>query len=316
MANILIVGGTGFVGSAVVRAALAADHTVTLLNRGSRTVSGTRQLTADRNSAAALGRALAGRSFDVVLDTNAYTGEQARLLLSALGEVISRAVVISSASVYEDHAIQPPDEDQPVGGASVWGAYGYDKAEMEAVYRQAKTLDHCAIVRPPYIFGPGNSGDRETWFWSRQLNDAVTLLPGDGRTRAHFVHCDDVAAALLRLGTEPRKGLEIFNVADAQSLSFSELASMLAEVAGVEDRQFAIGPLGDGVVVRSWFPFRDYPCLTEPRKILTQTDWRPAYSLKERFRQTFLIYSAENLRSAYSLSDSEGALAQKLFQLS
>ncbi len=311
MSSLLIVGGTGFVGRAVVEAALARGHDVTLLNRGSQRIEGTGQLLADRDRPEQMMTALAGASFDAVLDTNCYTGAQAHALIAALGQRTPRAIVISSAAVYADDAAQPPDETQPTGGASVWGAYGADKSAAEQAYGQAG-FAHCVLLRPPYIFGSGNSGDRETWFWTRHLAEKPVLLPGDGLTQCQFIHQDDLAQLILMLAQSERGGTDIFNVADPQTLSFAELSSLLSAVAGVPDHQIAVGHAAEGLAPRSWFPFRDNPCLTPPEHLRTELGWSPQAGLVQRFAETFRACSREDLQQAYAPTEAEKILLARL----
>lgn len=313
MGAVLVSGGTGFVGAGVVRALLRDGHHVTVLNRGSHLVADTRQLTADRNHRGDLCRVLKGQRFDAVVDTNAYTGVQAQLLIEALAGRTDRIVVISSGAVYSDNAAQPPGEDQPAEGASVWGPYGLGKVGVEAAYRAAADrFAHCAIVRPPYIFGPGNSSDRETWFWTRQLAGRPVLLPGNGETRAQFVHNDDLAAAVILLASGDRVGFDVFNVAHPDMLSFAELAELLGEIAGVDQRTIRLGSKADDMPPRAWFPFRDFPCLMDPTRILHETSWGPKAALRERFAETLAHYSRDALVAAYSPTDAEARLLTKV----
>ena len=183
---------------------------------------------------------------------------------------------------------------------------------MEAAYRAAAArFDYCAIVRPPYIFGPGNSGDRETWFWTRQLAGHPILLPGDGETRAHFVHNEDLAAALMMLACGERVGFEIFNVADPHMLSFADLAELLADVAGVEQTAVRLGSIADDIPARGWFPFRNYPCLTDPARILRETSWRPGAGLRERFAETLAEHSRDMLVASYKPTEAEVRLLER-----
>lgn len=311
MSNLLIVGGTGFVGRAVVEAALARGHDLTLLNRGSQRIGGTSQLLADRDRPEQMMTALAGASFDAVLDTNCYTGAQASALITALGQRTPRVIAISSAAVYADDAVQPPNEAQPTGGATVWGSYGVDKSAAEQVYLQAG-FAHCALLRPPYIFGPGNSGDRETWFWTRHLVEKPVLLPGDGLTQCQFIHKDDLAQLILILAESERGGTDIFNVTDPQMLSFADLSSLLSEVAGVPDHQITMGEATEGLVPRSWFPFRDHPCLTSPAHLHAELGWAPQAGLAQRFAETFRACSREDLRRAYAPTEAEKTLLARL----
>lgn len=310
--HVLVIGGSGFVGHAIVRTLLARGHEVTVLNRGSKPVAGTAQLIADRNDAEAVEDALLARAFDVIVDTNCYTGEQAAIMIAATEGKVRRALVISSAAVYGNNAKMPPTEDEPIGGATVWSPYGQNKTKVEDAYRAARQFGSCVIVRPPYVFGPGNNFERERWVWARQLNDRPVLIPGNGRSRVQFLHEDDLGDAVEMLGCGMRMGFEVFNVADRQIVSLSELVSMLAWIAGCEDRQFPVGDKADGAAARSWFPFRDYPVLTDPTRLLEETGWTPSLSLAERFEETFAALSADELRASMKPNDTELAIAERL----
>jgi nucleoside-diphosphate-sugar epimerase len=311
--KVLIVGGSGFVGRRVVQAFLATSSIVSVLNRGTKPIASTEQLIADRNDGAAVQRALLGKSFDVVIDTNCYAPEQAAVLAKVLEGRSERLVIISSAAVYGDGARQPPAEDEPTGGASVWGSYGTGKSAMEGIYReQSASWRSCVVVRPPYIFGPNNSSARETWFWARQARGKTILLPGRGETRAQFIHVDDLAEAIRTLAQHVKPGWGVYNVADPRILTFSELATLLASSAGFEDRQANVGEFAHGAAARTWFPFRDYPCLTPPRKLMDELGFRPAFSLDHRFAETARYYRFADLAVEAQPSETEAAIARRM----
>ncbi len=310
--HVLVIGGSGFVGGAVVRALLARGHEVTVLNRGSKPVAGAAQLVADRNDPEAVEDALLARAFDVMIDTNCYTGEQAAIMIAATEGKVRRALVISSAAVYGNSARMPPTEDEPIGGATVWSPYGQNKSKVEDAYRAARQFGSCVIVRPPYVFGPNNNFERERWVWARQLNNRPVLIPGNGRSRVQFLHEDDLGDVVEMLSCGMRMGVEVFNVADRQIVTLSELVSMLAWIAGCEDRQYAVGDKADGAAARSWFPFRDYPVQTDPTRLLEETSWTPPLGLAERFEETFAALSPDELRASMKPNDTELAIAAKL----
>jgi nucleoside-diphosphate-sugar epimerase len=304
--QVLVIGGTGFVGRAITPWLTQAGHQVTLMNRGSIPVDGTRQITVDRNDRRGVAAALRNERFDAVIDSNCYTADQADILISAAARIAPRISMISSASVYSDDAVMPPDENSPIGGATVWASYGSDKAKAEGVYRAAAgRFESCSIFRPPYIFGFGNSSDRETWFWSRQLNAAPILLPGDGKTQVQFVHVADLAKAVETIARGTRRGLDVFNIADPQILNFSELATLLARVASCDDKQISVGAAAQGLSARSWFPFRDYPCLTDSRRLMRETGWAPESGLAIRFAETFSAYASDFLKARLHPTEAE-----------
>src|SRR5690606_23100946 len=107
------------------------------------------QIIADRNDLKALKNVLRGRQFDVVVDTNCYTPQQAQNLTQALQSATGNITVISSAAVYADNAIQPPSENEPTDGAAIWAEYGKEKSGMEEIYRSASDhYDQCIMLRP------------------------------------------------------------------------------------------------------------------------------------------------------------------------
>ena len=98
----LVLGGTRFVGRAVVDAALSAGHDLTLFNRG-RTNPGlypdVETVVGDRESDLS---ALGGRHFDVVVDTAGYFPSVVAASVEALRAGADRYVFVSSVSVYAD----------------------------------------------------------------------------------------------------------------------------------------------------------------------------------------------------------------------
>lgn len=311
--SVLIIGGSGFVGKQVVNAFLNASKQVTVLNRGNVALENVEQLIADRNELKALKNVLKTRQFDVVVDTNCYTPQQAQNLTQALQSVTGNIIVISSAAVYADSAIQPPSENEPTGGAAIWAEYGKEKSEMEEVYRSASDrYDQCIMLRPPYIFGTDNSSDRETWFWARQAANKPILLPGKGDTQAQFIHVDDVANAIMHVSQSKRRGFDVFNVADPTILTFSQLSTLLAQVAELEDNQIAVGDAACNASARSWFPFRDYPCLVAPERIIDELGWKPKRTLNEHFKSTLKHYQLDLLVKTIAPTETELLILKRL----
>jgi nucleoside-diphosphate-sugar epimerase len=296
--RVLVIGGSGFVGHAVVRRLAAVGDDIWVLNRGSCLLPEATQLTADRDDPAEVAAALDGHAFDLAIDTVCYTPAQAEAMLAVLDGRVPRYLLISSVAVYTQPTGKPPGETHPGGGPPIWGDYGRNKAGAEEVAaRAAAHFDAVTVVRPPYVFGPGNKHDRERWFWARQLTGRTVVLPGAGDARAQFIHEDDLASAIDILGSAATAGYQVYNTADARVLTLSRVATLLAEVAGVDDRQVTAGAAAGGRDPLSWFPFRDYPCLGDPARIMAETSWRPDGSLRDRFKQTFAALGAERLRS-------------------
>src|SRR6266536_2139943 len=110
--QMLVLGGTKFLGRHVVDEALTRGHEVTLFNRGQtkpELFPQVEKLRGDRDGD--LGD-LAGRAFDAVVDTSGYVPRIVRLTLAALGDV-GHYTFVSSVSVYADLS-SPPTESSAV----------------------------------------------------------------------------------------------------------------------------------------------------------------------------------------------------------
>src|SRR5262245_25403224 len=98
--EVLLVGGSGFMGSHVARELLAAGHGVTVLSRGRRAPVAGRSLTADRRDRESLAAALRGRRFDLTVDFLAYDASDLEMLCPPVSEALGRYLMISSGQVY------------------------------------------------------------------------------------------------------------------------------------------------------------------------------------------------------------------------
>ena len=179
--KILVLGGTGLIGPPMVKYALARGHEVTLFNRGKTNTQlfpELEKIRGDRNDdISALEAVVAtGRSWDVVIDNTAsiprWVEESAQLLKDNAGLYL----YTSSISAYADHTTPNADETAPVGTISDEEAaevktngditgenYGPLKARCEKAAQNAFP-DHCIVVRPGLIVGPGDYSDRFTYW--------------------------------------------------------------------------------------------------------------------------------------------------------
>jgi 2'-hydroxyisoflavone reductase len=242
--RILIIGGTLFIGRRLARRLVAAGHDVTVLHRSASTPvpEGTTALTADRNDAASVRQALAGRRFDAVFD-NVYdwergtTAEQVQAAAEACaGEALTRYVFMSSIAAYgsgldhtEDDPLAPPDVPDP---------YVRNKANSErALFRMHQREGFPVVtLRPPFVYGPENPLYREAFFWDRLRDDRPIILPDDGSRLMQFVYVDDIVSCAERILEEPRAVGRAFNVGDARAITQREAVEAFARTAGREAR--------------------------------------------------------------------------------
>lgn len=206
--KILVLGGTVFLGRAIVTAALARGHEVTLFNRGRRDPGlfpEVEKLRGDRDGDL---EALRGRAFDVVFDPSAFRPEQVQAVAGILGGSVGHYLLISSISVFRAF---PPgrafDEDAPL--AEGHEGYGALKARCEEALVEARAeglRDRVAIVRPGLIVGPHDPTDRFTYWPGRVAAGGRVLAPGRAERPIQLVDVRDLAEWCVRLGEQGRTG--------------------------------------------------------------------------------------------------------------
>lgn len=239
MSRCLVIGGTLFIGRALVRRLLERGDQVTILHRGrSNPFAGkTDEIHCDRNDVEAIHSALAGRRFNVVFD-NVYdwqrgtTAEQVQAAAEACEDGLSRYVFMSSVAVYElgenlSEEAAPVPRDHP-------DVYARNKAETERMlFRLHRERGVAAVtLRPPYVYGPENPFYREAFFWDRLLRDRPIIIPGDGSRLMQFILADDLArAAILAADTDSAVGRG-YNIANPEPLSQEQVVDALARACG------------------------------------------------------------------------------------
>ena len=240
--EVLVVGGTRFIGRHLVKELQKVGHHVTILHRRAGHPYGSKvaELLGDRNSPESIKAALAGRTFDAVFD-NAYdwdrggtTAAQVSATAMACGDKLQRYVFMSSVSAYGDGLNH--QEGDGLAKDEHLDSYVRNKAQSErALFRlHARHGLPVVTLRPPFIYGPGNSYYREQFFWDRLKLGRPILIPGDGRRLGQFVYVRDLVAACLAVLEAPGAVGHAFNVANPRSVTQVELVQALAAAAKVQ----------------------------------------------------------------------------------
>jgi nucleoside-diphosphate-sugar epimerase len=248
--NILIIGGTRNLGHFLTLRLLAEGHHVTLLNRGQTPddlPAGVTRLRADRSDLAQLKQALAGRSFEVVVDTTLYTGPDARNTVDLLAGRVGHYVFISTGQVYlvrrgvnrpfkeEDYAGPVMDAPSPENKADYqdW-LYGVDKRAAEDVLAAAWAERRFPFVslRLPMVHSERDHHSRIYGYLLRLRDGGPILLPSGPRLAVRHVYVGDVVAAILKVLQPGAWTGQAYNVGQDDTLSLDEFLTRLAELSG------------------------------------------------------------------------------------
>lgn len=202
--NILIMGGTGFLGPHTVNAALAQGHTVTLFNRGKTNpglFSQLETIIGDRNTSDI--QKLVGRQWDAVIDTSAYFPRSVNSVLEVLEGNIKQYLIVSTISVYADTSIRGMDETSPTGKTDspdteeiTDKSYGPLKALCEQAAEKHMPGRVC-VIRPGLIVGPGDKTDRFTYWPVRIKRGGKVLAPGSGKDFIQYIDVRDLGEWMI-----------------------------------------------------------------------------------------------------------------------
>jgi 2'-hydroxyisoflavone reductase len=261
--SLLILGGTGFVGPALVDAGLARGWEVTTFNRGRRDAApGVEQLTGDRLDPATL-VPLADRDWDLVADTWSGAPRAARDSAALLAPRTGRYVYISSESVY-----QPPpplgvrESDPTVDAApdAESGAYAELKRGAELAVVDAFG-DRALLARAGLILGPGEDVGRLVWWLQRLARGGDVLAPGPPELKLQYIDARDLAGFVLEAAMAGHSGP--FNVVSRPGhATMASLLTACAEVTGSEATLRWIAP--DALLEAGVEPWTELPVWIPP----------------------------------------------------
>ena len=255
--NILVAGGTSFVGRAITLAALAKGHSVTVLNRGQTPTdipSTVGRLIGDRHGDLS---ALSGHEFDATIDTVAYQRRDVEGLAEALAGRGGHYLQISSISAYAEpervggtettplHELGDIDPNADVTGAT----YGPLKAECE---RAAHDLfSSVAIVRPSYVFGSHDKTFRFPYWVDRLTRGGDVAYPGPGTNALQWIDARDLAALVVALIEQRWQGA-VHTCGEFPAISFRTMLERVASlVAPAGTRLVEIEP--SRLTDHSWY---------------------------------------------------------------
>ncbi|GAC1583361.1 MAG: SDR family oxidoreductase [Candidatus Velthaea sp.] len=239
--NVLVLGGTVFLGRHVVAALIARGHAVTLFNRGTHDVDAqapVTRITGDRRQAADVQR-IPPADWDAAIDL--ITAAPGVVAASAQHlHAAGRYVYVSSVSVYRDLAQHGIDETAAVFAPDAGPfddeaeAYGWQKARSEEAVRAAFGAERATLIRPGLIVGPYDPTDRFTAWPRRVAAGGTALVPGPPQRAVQFIDARDVADFIVhaieaRVGgtynvTSPRGAISMEQVVEACRAGLADAA--------------------------------------------------------------------------------------------
>jgi 2'-hydroxyisoflavone reductase len=246
--RILVLGGTSFVGRAIVADALRTGAEVTLFSRG-RTGAGlfpgVPRLTGDRDTGDYA--ALSGGRWDAVVDVSGYVPRHTRQAMDALDGQAGRYLFISSHAVYLQTGVAPgSDEDTPrrppVRDTEelTEETYGPLKVACEDDVL-ARYGERATIVRPGKVAGPHDPQDGLTYWVRRAARGGRVALPGWPEQPVQVIDSRDLARLVVQLLADGRPGA-FHAVGPAEPVTMAGLIATCAAAAGTEVEVVPVPP--------------------------------------------------------------------------
>ncbi len=206
--NILMLGGTGFLGPHTVQYALDRGHNVTLFNRGQTNTDmfpDLERLVGNRDPQVDAGlSALEGRQWDAVIDTSGYVPRITGASASLLADSVEQYLFVSTICQYDNWLEGPSHgtEDRPRGriedptSEDVPTFYCELKAYAEEAV-EAAMPGRVTQIRPGLIVGPRDRTDRFTYWPVRVGRGGEMLAPGKPTDLTQYIDVRDLAEFMV-----------------------------------------------------------------------------------------------------------------------
>lgn len=320
--NVLITGGSGFIGRYFHQALVAAGHKVTILDLAKPTwdANPSRVVVGDVRDPAAVRQALAGcdailnlaaahHDFGIARETFFSVNEGgARVLCTAAEEIGLKSICFFSTVAVYGAVPEPRHEDSRTQPTS---PYGQSKLAAERVFEAwtaAENGRRCLIIRPTVVFGPRNFANMYALI--RQIDSGPFFQVGSGRNVKSLAYVENLVDGALFLWQRPaERAFEVFNYVDKPDLDTRSLLSAIYQALGRRLPRLHL-PLKLALVAAAPFDLmikisrRNLPISTARiRKMSTQTRFEAERVLRAGFRPTVPLLEGVGRMVRWYLND-------------
>ena len=215
--RLVVIGGTGHIGTFLIPRLVNAGHDVIVASRGKRQPyvphpawTTVRRIEIDRTAeeaAGTFGARIAALEADAVIDLICFTPASAQQLVDALQLRQTLLLHCGTMWVHGRPTTVPTTEDAP---RHPFGEYGIQKAAIEQLLLDStrRGVSRAVILHPGHLVGPGwnplnPAGHFNPDVFTRIAHGELLQLPNEGLETVHHVHADDVAQAFELALTHP-----------------------------------------------------------------------------------------------------------------
>ncbi|HDI02741.1 MAG TPA: NAD(P)-dependent oxidoreductase [Candidatus Aenigmarchaeota archaeon] len=236
--KILVTGGCGFVGSALVRELVKKGNEVTVFDRNEGYIKGVEYIKGDITKMEDVRETVKGKDYvyhlaaildetcpkKLMFDVN--VGGTVSVLEACRREPVKKLIYLSTAGVMAETK-EPANESTPYGPRT-----NYEKSKALAertvleYYKRYKLP--VVIIRPALLYGPNK-------YWKEILKAAMKGFPiiGSGKNKWHMLYIKNLIPVLVRAKSRGKPG-EIYIIADEKVLTYEEMYRIIREELGVK----------------------------------------------------------------------------------
>ncbi len=301
MTNVLIIGGSRFLGRSIALNFLAAgNYNVCVMNRGTReNLPGlAADFKCDKADRESFRKVLLDRAWDFILDT-ILSDEDLAFLIDSIGSDVGHFIHTGSIGVYGDARRIPvpewlPMAEQPEESGNEDRIFNYkirqDKV-LQRAYNERKFP--MSILRMSNIYGPGDVpldgiGSRKIDYWQRLSRGEKVEVVENGRALLQPGHVDDLARAFLQCAERPQSIGQVYNIGGNWSLMLKDYIPLAAKAMGAPKAELEF--VSRQEVAKRYGQADDFICqhmCSDISKAARELQWFPKIPLEAGLRNNF-----------------------------
>ena len=240
--EILLIGGTGTISTAITAKLHELGTKLTLLNRGKRSdriPAGVEVITGDIHNEAEIARLLEGRFFDVVADFIAFECSHVERDYRLFADITEQFIFISSASAYQKPPVDAVITESTPLSNPYW-QYSHNKMICEEWLMERFREDGfpVTIVRPSHTYSTESvpvavRGHHGSWqVLKRMIEGKPVIIPGDGTSLWTVTHNTDFADGFIGLLGNPHAIGHAIHITSDERLTWTQIHEIIANHLG------------------------------------------------------------------------------------
>lgn len=248
--KVLIVGGTGLIGGAVAKAAVASGADVYVAGRGAPKADDPGFTFLQGNwFDDAFAQETLKLKFDVVIDSLIFNEDNMRRTMDMINGNCDHFIYISTDSVYE-HPGDLVSESDPINDENVKWSYGVDKRKAELYLQKHADVYsfNWTVIRPTITFGDtripvGFAGKRNTYDLCRRIEEGKPVIRfDDPQTKHALCHTSVFGEAVTRLFRNESAYGQFFHISDDAAYTYGQIFEVIEQILGKRGRYVFLPP--------------------------------------------------------------------------